>query len=217
MMTDLPRMVMAAKLNAMNSLLLAGGRVQSRSPLDPGWEAGAAAAAQARRRDLLDHGLGSHQARRLEPRPATAGAVVVETERIDHPDTAESEALLAREEWQGSDVAELIRMSPVQHLLDFVRRDRAVANATLLGFDLNQRFDAEEAAAAGPDHLGAGLGERRGHLIGAERDGGHVAADEDSAHASISAAIASSRARVRRETGRPSTSALGPVAQRPRQ
>ena len=92
-----------------------------------------------------------------------------------------------------------------------------VADAVRL--DLDQRLQPDHPARAVADDLdrdAGGLGggaDRLGHGVGAERAGGGVAGDEDLHHRSASAIVAG----VARPTSRPSTSAAGPQAQRPRQ
>ncbi len=186
-------------------------------PLDAGRESCPAPAAQAA---VLDHRhdlVRRERTRRVEPRPTAMRRIIVEIERIDYAAAGEGDALLRGEEGQRRDLAEPVRMAAVEHRRHILGRDRAEADPALGSFDLDERLDPEQAMAAGAHDLDARGDERIGNLVGAERDRGHVAADEHPGHAATFATSRSSFAPSIRDTGTPSTIALGPVAHRPRQ
>src|SRR3546814_17327202 len=83
--------------------------------------------------------------------------------------------------------------------------------------DLNGRFYGKQAARPGAHNLAPHVGQGPRKRIGPKRDRGHVAADEDARHAATCDAMRSSAASSIRATVGPSTSAFGPIAQRPRQ
>ena len=193
------------------------GREQHGVPLDAGREAGAAAAAQARQLDGVDDRLGLHRARRGEPGPAAVRTVVIEAERVGDAAAREGEALLPGEERQRANIAEPVRVAAVQHCGGVGGVDRAIADAARRRLNLDQWLDPDQPAATVADDLGPEPGQRGGDLIGPERDGGHVAGNEYPRHAPTASTMRSIRAASMRATGRPSTSAFGPVGHRPRQ
>src|SRR6185437_8750133 len=72
-----------------------GAGLRHRLPLDAGWKAGTATAAQARRRKVGQDRIRRQRQRTLEPLVAAMGAVVVEGTRIDDAASREGEAGLA--------------------------------------------------------------------------------------------------------------------------
>ena len=67
-------------------------------PLDPGRKSGAAAAAQARLRDLFGHRRGRHLQRPFQALVAIVSAIVVQRTRIDDAATGEGQPRLSLEE-----------------------------------------------------------------------------------------------------------------------
>ncbi len=192
-------------------------RIEHRLPLDPGGKARAAAPAQPAGLDGIDHRLRRGGARNVETEPPAMRRMVGQAERVDDAAARESETLLRREERQRRDIPEPGRVRPVQHRADIARTDGTIADAPVRRFDFDQRLDTEQPARTRAHHLAAGVREGARDLVGAQRDRRHVAADEDPRHADSSAAMRSSLASSSRATGRPSTSAFGPIAHRPRQ
>ena len=167
-----------------------GERVGNGLPLDPGREAGAAAAAQSRLGDLLDDCRGSHRQRPLQAGIAAMSAVIVERTRIDDAAAGEGEPRLPLEERDRLGDAEVQGMlvpggdCRIEHAPRIGHGHRAIGDAARRGLDLDHRLQPIEAARAVADDLdrhaslGGGLPERLGDRVAAERDGAGVAGNE---------------------------------------
>ena len=206
------------------------GRGEHRFPLDARGKSRTAAAAKAGglhpRHDLC----GGEGERRLQPLQPPMGAIVRQTQRIGQSRPGEGQPGLAGEEGQGLDRPEALGVRPARkqtgrHEAGHVGCvHRAIADASLRRLDLHQGLEGEQAAGAVAHHMdvdpggAGGRGEGRGHLVGADGDGGHVSRHIDAhAHRPSSAIRASRRRPDSRATGASSTRAAGPLAHRPRQ
>ncbi len=158
--------------------------------------------------------------------------VVGERERIGDAGAREAQAFLLREERDRLDLAlaqavgVALQEAHREQVRDVPGLDRAVADAALLRLDLDERFEPEQAAAAGAHHLHRGSralafgGDRLRHGVGAEAQRGRVArhADSDRHRALLACSSrASALAGVTRPCSSPSSIAAGDTAQLPRQ
>ena len=107
---------------------------------------------------------------------------------------------------------------------DILHVERAETVAHAVALDLEQRLQPHHAARTRAHDLdratgsGCGTRQRRGDLIGTDRDRGGIARNvEAHGHAPASLSSASRRSAVMRPTTRPSIIADGAVAHRPRQ
>ena len=100
---------------------------------------------------------------------------------------------------------------------DVIDGDRAIGDAAILGLDLDEGLEEEEAARAVADDFMAELRKRCGHFIGTDRAGGGITGNEDLAHERHSATIVSNFLASTRPTSLSSTITAGESAQLPRQ
>ena len=99
-----------------------------------------------------------------------------------------------------------------------VGRDRGVAHPPALGLDLDERFAPEHApGAVAPDGDPLDVCEGRGDLVGADGAGRGVLRHPDGGHRDHPDSAAARSSAVTRPRRRPSTLALGPSAQLPKQ
>ncbi|MET3865077.1 hypothetical protein ABIC20_002386 [Methylobacterium radiotolerans] len=199
-------------------------------PLDAGGEAGTAPAAQAGLAHRRDNALGIELQGGLEAAVAAMGPVIVHGDRVDHAAAVEGQALLPGEVGDFFRIAEAQGVvaargqAGIQQGVDVGERHGSVGDPPLGRADFDHRLQPEQAAGAGADDgdvEAAALGAREqgaGDLVGAEAEGDGVARNvEGHAHWRTSVRAASRASAVRCATGSPSTSAAGPLAQRPRQ
>ena len=136
-----------ALVGVADDVFLLGGGLRDGAPLDAGRKAGAAAAAQARLRDLFHDGFGAERQCALKALEAAMGAIILDRKRIDDPAAGEGQPGLALEPGQVVDDAEPERMRPtvgqdgIQHCTGIGRRHRTVAHAARGRCDLDQRFE----------------------------------------------------------------------------
>ena len=195
--------------------LLVGRGLEHGLPLHAGGEPGAAAAAEPRVGDLL-HDLGRrHRQRPPQPGPAALRLEALDVLGVDHADAGEGDAALTGQPGVVVDDAERV-VAAREDVGRVVGRDVGVADATLVGLDLDQRLGPEHPARpVAPDGRASGL-EGDGDLVGADGDGGRVAGHPDGRH-DHSPVSCSSRAASSRPWSLPSSIPLGPSAQLPRQ
>ena len=199
-------------------------------PLDAGRKSGAAAAAQAGLRDVLN------DTRRIRQRfgqslAAAMGLIIFKRARIDDAATRKGQSRLLLHErmiFRHADAQFVIGAvidHRAEHTVDVGKLDRSVSNAALRGRDFRHRFEPMHAARAVSDNPDGDFAlrcqglERCRDLVRAACDSrrvtGHV--DAKRAHRSVSARSASSFFSSRRATIRPSSMAEGDTEQRPRQ
>ena len=203
-------------------------------PLDTGRKAGAAAAAQARIPDCLEHCGRPILKGFFERREPPVRPVVVDRQRLDQPAAPESPAILVdqvRYLVGGPDPLfvftagqQACRKQP-GHVL---RRDVSVSNALAVYLDLDEWLEPGRAPGAIADklHAVAGFfclaGDRDGNVVSADGDGRCLARDIDPGgrHRRGScrvATISSNRSVLTRPYVLPSTIIAGEQAQLPRQ
>ena len=205
-------------------------RVGDGLPLDAGREARAAAAAQARLRDLLDGGHSAQAPGAFQAAIAAMGAIVGERQWIDDAAAREGDARLALQEGSILGPADAQRVGGTRWLAvgektrNVLRRHRPEGDAPARCLDLDHRLEPEQAARAGANHFDGnteapGLADDGGgDAIGANRAGGGIARNEDPRrHRPASRTRSCSDARFSRATGSPSSRAVGAHAQRPKQ
>ena len=189
-------------------------------PLDAGGEARTAAAAQAGLGDVRDDGRTGEAQCLLQALEAAVLHVIRDGDRIGDAGAREGEALLVLQVGVILDVAEaqLVRASRGNRERgDVLDGDRAIGDAAVLRFHLDEGFEEQEAARAVADHLVAELREGGGHFVSADRAGGGIAWNEDLAHERHSATIVSNFLASTRPTSLSSTITAGDSAQLPRQ
>ena len=206
--------------------LQVGGGLEDGLPLDAGREAGAPAAAQPGVGDLLDHlGRGQRQ-RAAQPGPAAVGLVVGDRRRVDHADAGEADPPLRRQPGVLVDDADAARgrRSSRRPTRTGRRRRRAstLAKPTRPASVSTSTSGSSQSMPRDPlrTTLRAGRLEGGGDLVGADRDRGGVAGDEDPAGRASTPRPPSARRAARadsRPCRRPSSVPDGPSAQLPRQ
>jgi hypothetical protein len=208
-------------------LLRAG--LRHRFPLDAGWKACAASAAQSRRRDVGEDGIRGQRQRPLQPLVAVMGAVIRQRTRVDHAAPRKCQAGLPLQPGNllGEAKAQPMRAVSkyrVQYGNDVRLRHRAIGDPPLCGGNLDHWLQPVEAAGTGSDDLDgcaalhSGILQGQRDLVGADRYRPRIARDKNAlAHRCASAISASMRASSSRPTRRPSSIADGAVAQSPRQ
>ena len=199
-------------------------------PLDAGREAGAAAPAQPRLRDLLDDS-GRVGERFREPFVAVVRFVIFERTRIDDAATRKCQTRLPFHKgmiFRHADAQFVIaaaRDHRIKHALDVAEFDRAVGDPAFAGDDFEHRLEPMHPArsVAHDLDLKSALGyarrERGRNLVGAAGDGRGISRNVNAkrGHRSASASSASSFFASRRATILPSIMAEGDTEHRPRQ
>ncbi len=129
-------------------------RIVNRLPLDAGREAGAAAAAKARGRDLGYDVDRLHLQGFREPFKAAVLAIVLDRQRIGDAAARERQPFLVFEigDLFGQSVTELVRLAlketGIEKFCHVPSRYGAVSDAALGRFDLDERFEIKHAARA---------------------------------------------------------------------
>ncbi len=176
-----------ALVGVADDVLLRPGSVGHRLPLDPGREAGAAAAAQPRGRHLGDDRLRPDLQGPARADPSAMRRIVGERQRVGDARPREGQPRLPREEGDRLDRADRLRMRDLRGRRPRrerrgerlgpagIERPEAPADAVLL--DLDQRLQPEQPARRGPHRLDPGRGQRPDDVLRAAGDGGRRRAE----------------------------------------
>ena len=207
-----------------------GRRIQHRLPFDAGGEAGAATAAQAGLRHLLDDVGGRHRHGLAQADETAKLFIVFQRQRVGDAAARKSQSCLLGEERdlfrvaQRQPVLAAGQQAGIEQALHVGCLHRPIGLATASGFDLDHRFEeigAARAVAHDPGvetALGQFLSDCLGNFFGAKRQRARVAGDVDSrAHRRTSATMSSIASSSSLPMTWPSSIADGAQAHSPRQ